>query len=821
MGKIGYAALVVGLLLLLVGSTPAAAGHSVQATRLVATTGTDAGDCLASPCRTISYAVGQAASGDTISIAAGTYAGGVVLNKDGLVLNGAAGAIVGPGSPAFTVSADNVEIRNLVLDGGDSADPGVLVLAGADNLMLHDCQITGWGDGVELAGSVTSFKVVANWIHGNADAGLQVDSGVVIGGVVTIEGNLFKVNGGNGIQNNSGALLKAEYNSWGDKDGYSAALGGDGISANVDADPFTFIELYMDMEPDTEAAVRYVQDGDTFDVKLKADAAKVYGLSFKLTYDPALLTVNSVTFAAPWAGKCFPAGSPPAGTLQYFCGLWYPTPEWDATGGTIATLNFTAHAGAGSGPWTSFFDISHLPADTSAGAVGGVKVWVNNAGYGAPSLPARDISDTDDGRVIILGETTVTLDPTPAAIQGCEEVEVAVWVNNVLGLYGADIELTFDPAVLEVVDFDPGTPGVQLEIVYGFFNPGWILFNTADNTAGTIHFLGVQLNPTPPANGSGALVNIHFRAKSASVSSPLHFTRTDMSTRDGFMIPNTPVDGTVSTEPPAGSPVLSIARLNSTTARLSWTSVAGAWGYNLYRDTIPYFVAGTPYQTTTALQYDDVGALGDTVIQYYYQVSVVCENGFSGTPTNRVGAYDYVLANAAAVNYADIAIVFENPAYVDAASLASYVGSSVTRIMRYNPATQSFQIYIVGRPATNFPLSLGEFVFVLTNNTAPASVALVGGVPDPGVVWFSLVSGSPVKYNYVTMPLDRPTLDHASDVATDVGGGVYRVMRYREETQTYQIYIPGRPSTDFPLVIGEPFVLQLANGAPARWPEVR
>jgi len=43
--------------------------------RYVATAGSDAGDCSdsANPCRTISYAIGQAIAGDTINVAAGTY----------------------------------------------------------------------------------------------------------------------------------------------------------------------------------------------------------------------------------------------------------------------------------------------------------------------------------------------------------------------------------------------------------------------------------------------------------------------------------------------------------------------------------------------------------------------------------------------------------------------------------------------------------------------------------------------------------------------------------------------------------------------------
>src|SRR5262249_1564933 len=57
--------------------------------RYVATTGVDAGDCSASACATIRYAIGQAASGEIIDIAAGTYTeAGIDVEKD-LIFRGA------------------------------------------------------------------------------------------------------------------------------------------------------------------------------------------------------------------------------------------------------------------------------------------------------------------------------------------------------------------------------------------------------------------------------------------------------------------------------------------------------------------------------------------------------------------------------------------------------------------------------------------------------------------------------------------------------------------------------------------------------------
>ena len=58
-----------------------AAAGAAATTRYVSPTGTDAGDCTASPCGTITYAVGQANAGDTVSVASGTYAESVSVTK--------------------------------------------------------------------------------------------------------------------------------------------------------------------------------------------------------------------------------------------------------------------------------------------------------------------------------------------------------------------------------------------------------------------------------------------------------------------------------------------------------------------------------------------------------------------------------------------------------------------------------------------------------------------------------------------------------------------------------------------------------------------
>jgi parallel beta-helix repeat protein len=363
-----------------------------------------------------------AAPGTTVTweVDTATYAGGIQVNTNDLTLD-LNGNTVGSGSPWLTVNADDVTVVGPgTIDGGGGGGAGILVQGGADNFILDSTEVTGWATGIELAGDVESFKIVSNWIHSNTEHGLLVDADVDLTGVVTIEGNLFKVNGGNGIQHNGTVYqdglpfpLPAEYNSWGDPAGPSGPLG-DGVGSlhpdAVDFDPWTYVESFFDVWPDTLALERHVPEDSSFDVALKADAVNLYGITFQFTYDTARLTLNSTTFSAPWAGRCAPLPGLPAGTIGYYCSLQAGTagpppvpadPEWTATAGTIATFNFTANTLPSDFPLTAYLDLSHLETDTSASAIGGQKVFVNNAGFNDPSATARDITDTDDGRIVI------------------------------------------------------------------------------------------------------------------------------------------------------------------------------------------------------------------------------------------------------------------------------------------------------------------------------------------------------------------------------------------------------------------------------------
>ena len=82
-------------------------------------------------------------------------------------------------------------------------------------------------------------------------------------------------------------------------------------------------------------------------------------------------------------------------------------------------------------------------------------------------------------------------------------------VSDIQGLYGFEIHLSFDPAVVEVVDADAGTPGIQVK-VGDFLAPDFVVLNRADNQTGKIDFGLTQMNPHEAKSGSGTLFTISF-----------------------------------------------------------------------------------------------------------------------------------------------------------------------------------------------------------------------------------------------------------------------------------------------------------------------
>lgn len=130
---------------------------------------------------------------------------------------------------------------------------------------------------------------------------------------------------------------------------------------------------------------------------------------------------------------------------------------------------------------------------------------------------------------------SVSLTTTAPAVEADTTLVVNVEVANAANLFGVELHLNFNPVLLEVVDVDDATEGVQ--IAYGdLFAPDFVVQNRADNITGAVTYVGMQVAPTQPVTGSGTLATVVFRGK-ASGPLKLELTQVLLSTPDGQAIP--------------------------------------------------------------------------------------------------------------------------------------------------------------------------------------------------------------------------------------------------------------------------------------------
>lgn len=106
--------------------------------------------------------------------------------------------------------------------------------------------------------------------------------------------------------------------------------------------------------------------------------------------------------------------------------------------------------------------------------------------------------------------TRIWLDPETLPLAPGDVGTLDIHVENVAQLAGAEVHLTFDPALLEVVDADPAMEGTQ--ITHGnFLSPDFVVQNTAYIT-GTIDYAIACMPLDKAVSGNGVLASITFRA---------------------------------------------------------------------------------------------------------------------------------------------------------------------------------------------------------------------------------------------------------------------------------------------------------------------
>jgi hypothetical protein len=134
------------------------------------------------------------------------------------------------------------------------------------------------------------------------------------------------------------------------------------------------------------------------------------------------------------------------------------------------------------------------------------------------------------------GAALVCTEPVRLEIGAGQSATLQIRLLNARGVYGVDLQATFDPAVVEVVDVDAKQAGIQMT-PGAFLHPDFVVSNLADNQTGRLRYVVTELNPSPAANGTGSLLTVQLRGKAFGSSSKLTFTSVVIADRHGVKQP--------------------------------------------------------------------------------------------------------------------------------------------------------------------------------------------------------------------------------------------------------------------------------------------
>ena len=419
--------------------------------------------------------------------------------------------------------------------------------------------------------------------------------------------------------------------------------------------------------------------------------------------------------------------------------------------------------------------------------------------------------------------TTVSLETLPVSVSDCGVAELFVDVNDVTDLYGVDFRLSFDPAVIEVVDMTAGGNVNILPVIdsTGFTTPftaNFMVRNIVDNFRGTIWYASASTNPTLPAQGSGHVARFQIRAKSDGDPN-FQFTYIKLSDPNGVEIPATGVITPGSTASTSVVPDLDIIRLDAGTVQLQWPAVNASTvnQYHIYRSTTPYFYAdgsGTQVVTTVTnpgtgtLTFNDA-VLGNVVDNYFYAVRAECTtpSGALSAPSDQVGKFEYELFETTGTDFAWVGLVLDvSPALSDTSILANHIQNNsngsvtVKTISRWNANSQNFTSYNPLFPFSTFTTNLKNAYRVEVDIPATSAGtviwAQVGKLPVITEDTYSLYETTGTDYTWVLQPLDLTNVNSAQALSNHIINnssgpvGVLTIGRWNGSSQNLTSYNP-------------------------------
>ena len=161
-------------------------------------------------------------------------------------------------------------------------------------------------------------------------------------------------------------------------------------------------------------------------------------------------------------------------------------------------------------------------------------------------MPTDAVPATTAVQATVAGPgATVSLTSAAEQVAVGETVEVTVSIEGARDLYGLELHLGFDPAVLEAVGATDGAAPVVLD--GDMLAVGFTALNKIDNDAGTVDYAVSQMPPAKGVSGDGVLARVRFRAVAAG--------NVEVALKD-VLLANSEADAIPASIAPASAPVM-------------------------------------------------------------------------------------------------------------------------------------------------------------------------------------------------------------------------------------------------------------------------
>ena len=149
-----------------------------------------------------------------------------------------------------------------------------------------------------------------------------------------------------------------------------------------------------------------------------------------------------------------------------------------------------------------------------------------------PTISATAVQATPTPQGGGRSSARASLEAEASSVESSTPLAVDIVLDNVVDLYGAEVHLAFDPAIIQVQDADSEASGEQIALGKAFSkSKSFVALNNIDNKRGTIDLAVTLVNPAEPLQGRLVLATFSVFAARAG-SADIRFTRILLADRN-------------------------------------------------------------------------------------------------------------------------------------------------------------------------------------------------------------------------------------------------------------------------------------------------